>query len=180
MKVRLVPIDYPVLDEKNPRLHGERNLRAIRDSLAKFGQAEPIVLQKGSRRVIAGNGRLSVMRDLGWAHCRIVELDIDDAKARLLAIAMNRTGDLSADNWDRDALAVILETLSDAERSELAFEPLEVEALLAPSTAPASFPDAEKASLSTGIDHQCPRCGYGWSGVALQEAPPKEEDEESH
>ena len=32
----------------------ERNLEAIKASLARFGQAEPIVVQAGSRRIIAG------------------------------------------------------------------------------------------------------------------------------
>ena len=54
-----------VPDPANPRLHGRVNLDTIAASLRRFGQAEPLVVQKGTLRVIAGHGRLAAMRALG-------------------------------------------------------------------------------------------------------------------
>ena len=42
--------------------------------------------QKGTRRVIGGNGRLVAMRELGWRECDVVELDLDDLTASSRAI----------------------------------------------------------------------------------------------
>src|SRR5262245_4300232 len=104
-----VPIDALHLDPSNARLHPEENLDAIVASLKRFGQAEPLVVQAGTNRVIAGNGRLVAMRKLGWTECDIVDLDVDDLKATALGIALNRTAELA--EWDEPVLARLLEEL---------------------------------------------------------------------
>jgi DNA modification methylase len=109
LTVRRVPLDALHLDPANAREHGEENLEAITASLKRFGQAEPLVVQKASGRVIGGNGRLVAMRKLAWRECDIVEVDIDDLTATALAIALNRTGELAT--WDEPALAKLLEEL---------------------------------------------------------------------
>ena len=66
---RRVPLAELHPDPGNARAHNERNLAAIRDSLLRFQQAEPLVVQKSTGRVIGGNGRLAAMRELGWTSC---------------------------------------------------------------------------------------------------------------
>lgn len=51
----LRPVADLVLDPANARSHDERNLAAIRDSLARFGQQKPIVVAADGT-VLAGNG----------------------------------------------------------------------------------------------------------------------------
>jgi ParB-like nuclease domain len=65
LAIKRVPIDSLHLDPANARLHPETNLDAITASLKRFGQAEPLVVQAGTSRVIAGNGRLVAMKELG-------------------------------------------------------------------------------------------------------------------
>ncbi len=98
-------------DPNNVNEHGEKNLWAIRNSLEEFGQVEPLVVQKGTGRVIAGHGRLQVMRADGVAECDVVELEIDDVRASALAVALNRTAKTS--EFDLDRLADLLEGLSN-------------------------------------------------------------------
>jgi len=43
MQVETVPIDQLEEDPKNARLHPEKNLNAIKESLGKFGQRVPLV-----------------------------------------------------------------------------------------------------------------------------------------
>jgi len=76
LSILRVPLDALHLDPANARQHGERNLEAIRASLASFGQVEPLVVHKPTQRVIGGNGRLAAMRALGWTHADPVELDV--------------------------------------------------------------------------------------------------------
>jgi hypothetical protein len=45
LTVRRVPLDALVPDPSNPRVHDERNLEAIKTSLARFGQAEIVELE---------------------------------------------------------------------------------------------------------------------------------------
>jgi ParB-like chromosome segregation protein Spo0J len=106
LAIRRVSVDSLHLDPSNARVHGEENMAAIEGSLRRFGQAEPIVVQKASGRIIGGNGRLVAMRKLGWKECDVVELDI---QATALGIALNRSGELAT--WDDGTLAKLLEEL---------------------------------------------------------------------
>ena len=97
------------LDPANVRTHDERNLAAIRASLLRFGQQEPIVVDaKGM--VVAGNGRLTVARELGWETIEVVESDLDALGLTAFGIASNRTAELAG--WDTDALAAVLRVLA--------------------------------------------------------------------
>ncbi|MBL8738506.1 MAG: ParB N-terminal domain-containing protein, partial [Planctomycetes bacterium] len=109
MNIKVVPIDSLVMDPSNVRTHDVRNLDAICASLRRFGQAEPLVVQRGTGRIIGGNGRLQAMRQLGWTECEVVELEMDDLQATSLSIALNRTAELAG--WDEPALAKLLQQL---------------------------------------------------------------------
>ncbi len=86
LSIRRVHLDSLHQDPANARQHGERNLDSIRASLQRFGQAEPLVVHKGTGRVIGGNGRLVAMRELGWEECDIVEVDVDEVTATALGM----------------------------------------------------------------------------------------------
>jgi ParB-like chromosome segregation protein Spo0J len=66
MKTKTVAIDTLVPDPNNTRLHGARNIEAIKASLTKYGQVEPLIVRQDTKIVIGGNGRLEAMRLLGW------------------------------------------------------------------------------------------------------------------
>jgi DNA modification methylase len=110
--VRRLPLDDLRPDPANPRTHDAENLAAIKGSLARFGQVEPLVVQRGTLRLIAGHGRLTAMRALGWRDAEIVELDVDDLQATALGIALNRAGELAG--WDDAVLAKLLDELRTA------------------------------------------------------------------
>ena len=100
-----------VHDPENPRKHGEDNLVAIRSSILSYGQVEPLVVQRSTKMVIAGNARLRVLKDLGYKTVKVVMLDVDDTEARKLSIALNRSGELA--EWNEDVLAKHLEELTN-------------------------------------------------------------------
>ena len=77
MEIKRVPIDSLVIDSTNPRSHNEKNLSVIKGSLQLFGQAEPLVVQKNTQKIIGGNGRVLVMKELGWTECDVVEVDLN-------------------------------------------------------------------------------------------------------
>jgi hypothetical protein len=106
---KIVPLDSLHEDPANARKHGPKNLDAIRGSLLEFGQVEALVIQKSTRKVIGGNGRLAVMRELGWTEAKVFEVDCDDTQAVALSIALNRSAELGV--WDQDALDKLLATI---------------------------------------------------------------------
>ena len=129
LAIRRVPIDSNHLDPAHARSPPQRNLDAIRSSLARFGQAEPLVVQRPTGRVIGGNGHLVAMKALGWTECDIVELDIADTEATALGIALNRTAELA--EWDDDTLAQLLQSLrADGAIDGLGFDAKEIDELL--------------------------------------------------
>jgi len=109
LQISRVPLTRIVPDPANARSHNAANLDAIEASLRRFGQAEPLVVQAGSYRLIAGHGRLEAMRRLGWIEADVVELEVEGIDAAALSIALNRTAELAA--WDEPALAKILAAL---------------------------------------------------------------------
>lgn len=129
LKMQRVPLKSLHEDPANARVHDERNLYAIKQSLQEFGQVEPLVVQAKSRKVIGGNGRLRVMLDLGWKECDVVLVDLSDAKATALGIALNRTAELAA--WDDGALGRLLASLQGDEVLVPGWGEQEVAALLA-------------------------------------------------
>lgn len=109
LRALAVPIGSLNLDPANARTHDERNLGAIRGSLARFGQRLPVVVQREGMVVRAGNGRLLVARELGWSHIAAVVVDESTVEATAFAIADNRSAELAA--WNDEALAALLESL---------------------------------------------------------------------
>lgn len=111
------------LDPSNARKHGRKNLDAIKSSLATFGQRRPLVVMP-DMVVIAGNGTLEAMRELGWTECAITITPADwtPEQAKAYALADNRTAELA--EWDNTQLSATLAELDEAgwPTQELGFE----------------------------------------------------------
>jgi hypothetical protein len=130
LTVRTVPLDALHVDPANVRTHDSRNLASICASLKRFGQAEPLVVQRGTRRLIGGNGRWQAMKQLGWTECEIVELGLDDLQATALGIALNRTAELAG--WDEPNLAKILAELREQDALDgVGYSTTDIDALVA-------------------------------------------------
>lgn len=90
----------------NPR---RGNLDAIKDSLARHGQYRPIVANKRTSQVLAGNHTLAAARDLGWAEIAVTWVDVDEDAAARIVLVDNRTNDLA--EYDDSSLLDLLQSL---------------------------------------------------------------------
>lgn len=104
------PVDGIKNWEKNPRVG---SIEAVAKSLEKFGQRKPIVVNKRTGEVIAGNHTIMAAKSLGWKEIAAVWVDDDEATAQAYAIADNRTHDLGA--YDEQALAALVEELANTD-----------------------------------------------------------------
>lgn len=94
------------LDPANARLHPADNLSALRGSLRTFGQRKPVVVNRRTNTVEAGNGTLTAARELGWTHIAAVFVDDDPNTAAGFAVSDNRSAELAT--WDQAALDSLL------------------------------------------------------------------------
>lgn len=123
MQIRDLPITSLHLDPNNARKHDDKNLAAIKGSLAKFGQQHPIIIDK-NYVVLAGNGRVVAAKDLGWETIKCVETDLESATEKTaFALADNRTAELAG--WDDEILNQQLISLQsdDFNIDEIGFDP---------------------------------------------------------
>jgi DNA modification methylase len=87
---------------RETRRHPRRQLDKLAASLAEYGFAVPIVVDVDSR-VVAGWGLVLAARQLGLPQVpAVIITDLDEAKLRLLRVALNRLGEDSS--WDDDNL----------------------------------------------------------------------------
>jgi hypothetical protein len=138
LEVRRVRLEELHHDPANARKHGPRNLENLVASLQEFGQVEPLVVQKGTGKVIGGNGRLTAMKSLGYTECDIVEFDGSPIQAAALGITLNHSAELAS--WDFEALGDTIRALQDEEFdiSVLGWQDHELEPILAADWVPPS------------------------------------------
>lgn len=92
--------------DKNPR---KGNVDAIAESLKTNSQYRPIVVQKSSNKILAGNHTWRAAKSLGWKKIAVVFVDVDDEGAKRIVLADNRTNDLAT--YDDEILAELLRDL---------------------------------------------------------------------
>lgn len=97
------------------RLHPDNPRRgfidAIVESLTVHGQYKPIVVNRRTSHIIAGNHTFKAVKQLGHRHINVVWVDVDDQTERRMMLADNRMADLALTN---DAMVSdLLGTLPD-------------------------------------------------------------------
>lgn len=125
------------LDGRNVRVHDERNKLAIAQSLKELGAGRSILID-AENVVIGGNGVYQEAQELGLP-VKVIESDgseliaikrtdlkTNDAKRKALAIADNRTNDLSV--FDDEKVAEMFAEL-EGFAGAAGFSPEEIEAL---------------------------------------------------
>ncbi len=114
--VRWLPVEDLKPDPRNARIHSERQVARIADSIAAFGFNVPVLVDREGQ-VVAGHARLLAARRLGLKEVPTITLDhLDEAGRRAFMLADNRLGELAS--WDRPRLAL---ELSELESLDLDF-----------------------------------------------------------
>jgi DNA modification methylase len=102
----LVPYEF------NPRTHSEEQIEQLVSSMREFGFTNPILVDKETREIIAGHGRLMAAKRLGLSQVPVIALEhLNEAKRRKLIIADNQLA-LNA-GWDMDLLATEIAALTE-------------------------------------------------------------------
>jgi ParB family transcriptional regulator, chromosome partitioning protein len=78
----------------NPNQMGVAMLTKLRESITRYGLVGNLVVRPmdgGCYEVLSGNQRLQILKELGHSPAPCVVVNLDDAHARLLSQALNRT-----------------------------------------------------------------------------------------
>ena len=120
-------------DPGNVNEHSEMDLKATKDSLVAFGQVETLVVHKPTGKVIGGNGRLRIMKDIGWEEVKVIPVDGTDAQLKTLGITLNKTPRNSDFNFEK--LTAVMKELDAGPDPDLlaltGFQDFEIAPLLA-------------------------------------------------
>jgi len=108
-----VPINKVKPHPENPR---RGDVAGIASSLARFGQVRPILAQKSTGYIVAGNHTYQAAKQLAWKKIAVAIVDLSDEDARAYMLADNRWSDVAQN--DDAALLAILKDLGEAGQLE--------------------------------------------------------------
>lgn len=111
LKIQKVPITTLTPHPRNVR---QGDVGAIIQSLQAHGQYRPIVVQRSSNHILAGNHTYKAAVQLGWDSLSVVYVDVDDDEALRILLVDNRTNDLAS--YDESGLVDVLKSLIETER----------------------------------------------------------------
>lgn len=93
---------------KNPRVG---NTALIVTSLKEHGQYRPLIVQRSTGMVLAGNHTLKAARELKWKTVAVNYIDVDDEQATRIVLMDNRSQDTAT--YNADLLAEVLAGLDN-------------------------------------------------------------------
>ena len=105
-------------------------MESLRRSVSHWGMVEPLVVRRSDQLVIGGNQRLETAKALGMAAVPVVYVELSDAEAKALNLALNRI----RGEWDLPKLGELLEDLQrlpEIDETLTGFDGDEIDALLA-------------------------------------------------
>ena len=109
------PVNQLKPDPSNARQRSKKQIRQIAKSIQTFGFNVPILIDRDGN-VIAGHGRLSAARHIGWTEVPTIRLDhLSEAQKKAFMIADNRLAKVAV--WDDRLLAEQLKALASVELS---------------------------------------------------------------
>jgi ParB-like chromosome segregation protein Spo0J len=161
-------VEHTIVDidsvEAHPKNVRQGDIGAISESLKAHGQYRPIVVDKRTNRILAGNHTWKAAKTLGWTQISagFIETKDDDEALRIL-LADNRTTDLAS--YDDAELANLLKDLAETDEGLIgtAFDGDDLDALLKDLGHFESPTDTDSDNQSNHTSNLCPQCGYEWT-----------------
>lgn len=169
MRVVQVELEKLIPHARNARTHSDEQVAQVAASIREFGFTNPVLIDE-ENGIIAGHGRVLAARKLGLEKVPTIKLTgLSDVQKRAYILADNRLAEHAG--WDEELLALELEELElhDFDLELVGFSSEEIDAILRPEGAagtgsedpPGDFPEFGE---DIPTEHECPKCGYTWSG----------------
>ncbi len=111
----------------NPR-HNDDAVPFVVESLQEVDWGTPLVIQANTNMIICGHTRLKAAKHLGMTEVPCTILEITDEKAKIMAIADNKTGEIA--DWDESKLLELVQDMTPDELKATGFNQDELDALM--------------------------------------------------
>lgn len=169
---------------KNPKKH---DLAFLDEAFKENGFAEPVLFDEGTKRLVAGHGRLDKLEELfangaqppdrievrGKKWFVPVVRGVTLRKPEKHVIASNRGVELGG--WDNQLLAEMLTTMKE-DLIGVGFDDQDVVRFMKLATEAAPPAQFQTFDGTLPTDYCCPKCGHQWSGNpkpgVVEGAPP--------
>lgn len=144
MQSEWVDIDKIKLWDRNPRIN-EHVIQQIAVSIQQFGFINPIIVQRSTNKIIAGNTRFKAGLKLNLPKVPVIYVDLDNERATAYAIADNKLGELAL--WDDELLKDLMLEIqeSDIDLETLGFDEYELDSIFNDSMGDSLF-DSDQIS----------------------------------
>jgi ParB/RepB/Spo0J family partition protein len=110
LKIEYVSIESLVVNEKNPRKWNEDQKKNLTESIKRFGNVDPIIVNAHPERkntVVGGHFRLEVCKELGYKNMPVIFVNLTKEKEEELNLRLNK----NQGEFDLDLLAEFDESL---------------------------------------------------------------------
>lgn len=115
IRPELEPLATPITKVKtHPRNIRQGDIGAICTSLNEHGQYRPIVVQRSTGYILAGNHTFQAAKSLGWKEIAVTFVDCDDESALRILLVDNKANDLAT--YNDHGLAELLKELVTTDR----------------------------------------------------------------
>jgi DNA modification methylase len=110
LNIEYMNISVLKIYKRNAKIHSEKQIAKIVESIKTFGIVTPIIADK-NHEIIAGHGRLEALKQLGYKKVPVIMLEhLTDAQAKAYRLADNRIAEDA--EYDKDVLKIELQELS--------------------------------------------------------------------
>lgn len=133
----------------NPRVTlkpGDAEYEALKNSLERFGVAEPLIVNETTGNLVSGHQRLNVLKASGAQEVEVVLVEMDGEREKLLNIAMNKIDG----EWDYKKLEALFDEISADDIKFTGFTPEELDNLFDGGTP--DWGDGEGSESTDGDD----------------------------
>ena len=112
LAIEYIELDKLKPDPNNARRHEKTDVKAVQNSIDKFGMCDPIGIWGEENIIVEGHGRLLALRELGYTEAPCIRLDhLDEEGRKMYALAHNKTAELSS--WDNDKVRQTIKSLAN-------------------------------------------------------------------
>lgn len=109
LSIEYVAIDAVIPHPRNVRVH--TSAAQVAESLDVHGQYAPVIVQRSTGHVLAGNGLWARLAAAGAEQVAVTYVDVDDDQALRILLVDNETSDRAG--YDEAALAKLLDEMGD-------------------------------------------------------------------
>jgi len=170
MQIEEVRIEDIENHPTNPKIHPDKQIRLIQESIKKFGWTNPVILS-ADNTILAGHARVKAAIESGNDTVPCIRTKLSGKEADAYLLADNRLADIAP--YDRDVLAELLSELPKDLSELTGFDAIQIDSImngeqivevekfvsdLVPDFQP--IPEDEVPRLDEKKKVVCPECGH--------------------